>query len=170
MEKKLESTISKHVKIYFPIINYSECSGTLNLDKSKFDNLIKCFLERYRKYEKSSIVYYNYLDITYTIKNCRQRSIYKTNYTNIYKNDRIMMLTYDEIKIDNDKFPIIDIYHNICKKNRMEFNNDNIKISLVTETYSDNTVYYYPEISFLNNEIDYNTIKETIDYIVDMLF
>ena len=81
-----------------------------------------------------------------------------------------MMLIYDEIKIDNDKFPIIDTYHNICKKNRMEFGNDSIKISLVTESYSDNSVYYYPEISFLNNEVDYNIIQETIDYIVDILF
>jgi len=159
----------KNVTIYFPIINYTDNSGTLNLDKSEFDNLIKLFLDKYGNYNKSSTIYYSYLNMTYKIKNNKYNSIYKTNYNNIYNNNNILLLTYDEEKIDIENFPIVDKYHNISKKNKMEFLNDSVTISLVTETYTDNTVCYYPEILFINDNIDLDIINDTIDFITNLL-
>jgi len=171
MERILDNidTYNKNVQILFPIINYSDNTGTLSIDKDKFDLLLKKCLEKYGKYDKSSIIYYKYFDMTYQIVNCRNISIYKTDYFNIINNERTIISVFNEIKIDENEFPIIDEYHNICKKNIMVFKSENINILLITESNSDYKTIYYPEISFINNDINNESVRDIINFINDLL-
>lgn len=154
----------KYISIFLPTTIYNSNIGSLNMNKTDFDNVIKKMLRKYGKYDKVSEIYYEYCNKQYVVLNRRIRNIYKIKPIKVLLSD-VLINIYEKNKLTLEEFPIIDKYHNIVKRNKMNFNYDNILISLITETHSSNITNYYVEISFINNNINLQNIKDIINCI-----
>lgn len=152
----------KYIDIYFKTIEYNKKCGSININKYKFDSLIKTLLKQFGKYTKASEIYYKYYDRCFVIVNGYNKNVYKLDSLKTEIIDNVIFDINDKIDVTIDEFPIIDKYHNIMKQNIIIYHVDNIDISLVTETYPAKSTNYYLKISFINNNIDIMSLNDII--------
>lgn len=170
---KPSTYINKTVYLYFPTTKYNSNYGSLHIQKEVFDDLLKKFLKEYGKYTKTSEIIFQITNLTYKIVNKKDRYLIETvPITTIDTNNCIINIV-TENKLNYDSFPIINKYNNVCKKNKMIFTNENISISLITETYDSNNTNeccYYVEITFTNTDINYHNVDKIVSYVNENIF
>ena len=155
----------KNVYVYITTLKYTERTGTININKYKFDNLIRLLLRKYGKYTKSSEIYYEYYDKRYVVINGYTRKVLKKENIKVLCKDNLIVNILNEKTIDHSLFPIITKYHNIMKKNKMNYESHNCIISLVTESYPENPTNYYVELSFRNSKCNYSEVDGIINFL-----
>ena len=162
---KNKNYLNGTVSIYFPRNWTDGSSGTLDMDKGNFDSLIIKLLKRYGRYSKTSETLYHHNNLVYRIINGRKTNVLKRNCLGVSKVDGLLVEVTDNKNINLNSFPIINKYHNISKKNRIEYSVGDITISLVTESYADEDSKYLIEIYFTNSKVDHSKLKEIISFI-----
>lgn len=165
-----ESYKGKTVNIYIPSIKYNDQCGSLNLDKNVFDNLIKQLLKKLGKYTKASEIIYQNGNLTYKIINKKDRQLIQTIPIETICDNSYIINVIDEKILNDSQFPVINKYPNICKRNKMIFSYNNINISLITESYSNDESTYFLELNFANANVSIHHIDEMIKYISSNIF
>jgi hypothetical protein len=154
---------NKCVDIYIPTVWDSDNTGSLEIEKNIFDSLIKKSLHKYGKYTKESEILYSNINLIYSIVNKRDRCIYKYNSITTEKVNDVIVNIYDKKKLTEENFPIVNKYHDICKRNKIMFVFNNISIKLITESYSETDSRYFIEISFVNKDVDADDVDAVIN-------
>ena len=173
MQSILDNTDHKeaNVYIYIPTIKYNNHLGSLNIEKHIFDNLIKQLLKKLGKYSKASEIIYQNENLTYKIINKKDRHIVQTIPINTIYNNKCLISIVKEKSLDDEQFPVINKYTNICKRNKMIFPFNNINISLITESHNNENSNYFVELHFVNNTtVNHADINEITKYIMSYMF
>ena len=155
----------KKIYVYLSTIQYNDNTGTVNINKHKFDELIIKLLKKYGKYKKMSQIYYEYYNKKYIITNGFDRKVYSSQPCKVKIDGKRIFNIVEEKLLSIEYFPIISKYHNIMKKNKMMYTYDNFTISLITESYPNNSPNYYVEVSFTNTNCDYNKLEEILSFL-----
>ena len=161
----LKNYPKKKVYVYFPTVQFTENTGTINLNKYQFDKLLRLLIREYGKYTKLCELYYNYYNKKYVIINgCDKKLLQIDTFDTIIEKNIIYNIV-TETEIDINKFPIIDKYHNIVKKNIMEYKVNDYSIQMITESYPNDKTIYYIQIHFINNSDSNDKLHEIIKFI-----
>ena len=167
MEKYLNNDeyLNNKVSIYFPSGWSNDMCGTLDIEKGKFDSLIIKLLKRYGRYTKTSETLYYYNNLIYKVTNGRKIDVLKRKSIDMTRVDNLLIEVSDYKNVNVNMFPIINKYHDITKKNRIEYLLGDMTVSLVTSSYADDNSKYSIEIYFVNDKVDHIKLKEVILFI-----
>jgi len=160
---------NKNIDILIPTVRVKN-SGKVTINKKTFDSMIKYLLGKYGKYTKTAEVIYSYNNLKYKIINNHTRKVQSYKHITAISNEKFIVSVYEEKTINDNQFPVIQKYNDICKRNNMIYKVDGISIVLVTESYSGESSKYYPYISFYNNNIDSEKVDEIVDTLYKFIF
>lgn len=151
--------------IYFPVKIFDNKAGDLNISKKQFDLLLKSNLEKYGRYNKTSKIIYSFENKTYTLINKKNRLIQKNIKSSTLLTNKYIIVKSIKIDINQEFFPVIDKYHDICKQNMMTFKLPIGELHLITQSYEDQKCTYFYKITFENKDININTINNLYELI-----